>query len=241
MTRQVSFLILGVGLAVGACACADTMAVGPSERPGLGTTWGETRASRVSRVAFERDDPDRPIAVSIIRYDDRESVRALAGGPASFPEQGPVEGAPAGALGVRLLDDRGVPLPTFRWNGRLLVEGRHGQRYSIEITNWSGVRIEAVATVDGLDVMDGEPGSFAKRGYVLSPGETYEIAGFRRNQSAVAAFRFGSVAESYAAQTGDDANVGVIGVAFFTEHGAPPFWRQDETARRSTADHFPDR
>jgi hypothetical protein len=213
----------------------------------LGTAWGETRESDVHWVSFERDDAARPIAVSILHYDDHEGVHALAGGSPSFArersDQGSGEGSGdgAGGLRVRLLDDRGWPLPTFWGGGRRLVEGRRGERYSIEIDNWSGARIEAVASVDGLDVMDGERGSFDKRGYVLRPGETYRIDGFRRSQSAVAAFRFGSVEESYTAETGDDANVGVIGVAFFAERGAPPFWRQDEASRRSTADPFPDR
>jgi hypothetical protein len=238
MTCHIRFLFLG--LALGAGACSTTAAFGPSERPGIGTTWGEARESRVSRVAFERDDPEQPIAMWILHYDDREGVRALAGGATSFPEEGSVGGVAAGAVGVRLIDDRGWPLPTFRSGGRLIAEGRRGQRYSIEIANWSAARIEAVATVDGLDVMDGEQGSIDKRGYVLRPGQIYRIDGFRRSQSAVAAFRFGSVGESYAAQTGDDTNVGVIGVAFFAERGAPPFWRSDEAARRATADPFPD-
>jgi hypothetical protein len=237
MTHRLRTLF--VGLALGVCAC-DPVALRPSERPGLGTTWGETRESQVHWVDFERDDPHRPIAVAMLHYDDRTGLRALAGEAPSLPDEGVLDDA-AGELRVRLLDERGWPLPAFRWGGRLLVEGRRGQRYSIEIDNWSGARIEAVTTVDGLDVMDGERGSFEKRGYVLRPGETYRIDGFRRSQWAVAAFRFGNVDESYAAQTGDDANVGVIGVAFFAERGAPPFWRQEEAARRSTADPFPDR
>ncbi len=36
----------------------------------------------------------------------------------------------------------------------------------------------------------------------------------------VAAFRFGSVKNSYAGKKGDDRNVGVIGVAVFEERGA---------------------
>jgi hypothetical protein len=235
MTRQATFLILGLALGTGACATT----LGPAERPGLGTSWGETRESRVSRVAFEREDPDRPVAVSILHYDDRDGVRALAGAAVPSADEEPVEAATGGALAVRVMDERGWPLPTFRSGGRLLVEGRRGQRYSIELANGSGARIEAVATVDGLDVMDGEHGSLDKRGYVLRPGETFRIDGFRRSQSAVAAFRFGAVGESYAARTGDDTNVGVIGVAFFAERGAPPFWRQDDAARRSAADPFP--
>ena len=59
------------------------------------------------------------------------------------------------------------------------------------------------------------------------------IDGFRRNLSQVASFRFGAVADSYAARTGGDQNVGVIGFAFFDE-------RSDETARRLEAQPFSD-
>ena len=120
----------------------------------------------------------------------------------------------------------------------LLVEGHRGQRYAIEIGNHGRRRIEAVATVDGLDVRDGGAGSLVKRGYVIRPGGSYRIDGFRRSEWAVAAFRFGSVDESYAAQTGTDSNVGVIGVAFFAERDARGD-RWDEAARRSAADPFP--
>jgi hypothetical protein len=232
MRRHLWFLMLGLVVAASVCTT-----MGSSERAGLGTSWGETRESRVYRVDFERDDGDRPFVVSRLYYDDPDGVRALA------RELSPVRRVPAaqGPLRVRLVDDRGLPLPTFWRGGMVLVEGRRGQRYAIEIGNGSLGRIEAVATVDGLDVMDGERGSFAKRGYVLGPGETYRVDGFRRSQAAVAAFRFGTVDESYAARTGDDTNVGVVGVAFFAERGAVPPGLDDEAARRAAADPFPDR
>ena len=76
---------------------------------------------------------------------------------------------------------------------------------------------------------------------MLDPGQTYRIDGFRQSRQEVAAFRFGDVSESYAAATGDDANVGVIGVAFFAERGRRPAWRDrdHESARRRDADPFP--
>jgi hypothetical protein len=237
MKRQLWFLVFGLVLGVTACS---PLSVGPTGRMGLGTSWGETRESRVQEVSFERDDPDRPVAVSMLHYDDPDGVRALArdlpgaGRGADVPRAG-------GPLRVRLIDDRGYPLPTFWRGGQVLVEGRRGQRYAIEISNRTPDPIEALATVDGLDVMDGGRGSFAKRGYVLRPGETYRIDGFRRSQAAVAAFRFGSVDESYAARTGDDTNVGVVGVAFFAERGAVPAGLEDEAARRTAADPFPGR
>lgn len=234
MKRQSSLRMLGLVFAVGACS---PMTVGSAERAGLGTSWGETRQSLVRRVDFERDDADRPFAVSVVHYDDPSGVRALA------RELSTVRGAPAadGPMRVRLVDDRGRPLPTFWRGGLVLVEGRRGQRYAIEIGNGTSNRIEAVATVDGLDVMDGERGSFAKRGYILGPGETYRVDGFRRSQDAVAAFRFGTVDESYASRTGNDANVGVVGVAFFAERGALPAGLDDEATRRAAAQPFPDR
>ncbi len=235
MKRQLCFLVLALVFGVGACAST----VGEAARAGLATSWGEPRRSRVQMVSFERDDPDRPFAVSLLHYDDPDGVRALA--PRPVPFRGEDVPSAAGPLRVRLIDDRGIPLPTFWRGGLVLVEGCRGQRYAIEIVNGTRSRIEAVATVDGLDVMDGQRGSFAKRGYIVEPGQTYRVDGFRRSQWAVAAFRFGSVDESYAARTGDDTNVGVIGVAFFGERGAIPAGLDDEAARRSAANPFPDR
>ena len=68
------------------------------------------------------------------------------------------------------------------------------------------------------------------------PTARYSHATFR---GAVAAFRFGRVADSYAAQTGSDHNVGVIGLAIFAERGAR--WTRGELHRRDTADPFPQR
>jgi hypothetical protein len=101
--------------------------------------------------------------------------------------------------------------------------------------------VEAVATVDGLDVIDGRSGSFAKRGYLIQPWGSVEIDGFRQSFDEVAAFRFGAVSESYAAKKGDDRNVGVVGVAFFAEEGAPYPWTSYELERRREANPFPGR
>jgi hypothetical protein len=231
-------VLLAAGTAAG---CSSWGGLGASERPGLGTTWGETRGSRVDWVSFERDDPQRPFAVATVYYDDPAGIRAQVR-QAAFSDaldDGPPPGI--GAVRVRLLDAWGNPLPTFTRGARQYVEGRGGERYTIEIANRSAGRVEAVATVDGLDVFDGRCGGFAKRGYVLEPWSTFRIDGFRKNMAEVAAFRFGAVGESYAAQTGDDANVGVIGVAFFSKRGALPQWPDAETERRRAADPFPGR
>ncbi len=208
------------------------------QRPGLGTTWGETRVSRISTSPFFRDDPTSPTAVTSFFYNDLSGVRAMGGRGFVSAEQGVVSVA-GGALLVRLIDESGRPLPGMESGGKNFIVGKNGQRYIIQIKNNTGSRIEAVATVDGLDVIDGRDGSFSKRGYIVSPFSTVEIDGFRQSTETVASFRFGSVGGSYAARKGKARNVGVIGIAFFHERGSSWGWGPDEVRRRNSADPFP--
>jgi hypothetical protein len=210
------------------------------ERPGLGTEWGETRDSRVSSAPFEREDESKPLSTSSFFYNDEAGVRAMLGS-GYWDRRTDGISAARGAITIRVVDDRGAPLPTFASGGRSYVLGRDGERYSIRIENQTGARFEAVATVDGLDVIDGQPGAFEKRGYLVSPWSTVEIDGFRRSEEQVAAFRFGRVRDSYAAKRGNDRNVGVIGVAVFQERGSRWPWNRGELLRRDSADAFPGR
>jgi len=211
------------------------------DRPGLGTTWGETRTSYVSNSPFERADYSRPFALVALNYNDDSGIQAMArrmgNSYASFDRSG-VDAA-QGAVSVRLLDENGAALPSAYFGGQDYVAGADGQRYVIQIENHTGNRFEAVATVDGLDVIDGKDGSTAKRGYLIEPWANLQIDGFRRSQSAVAAFRFGAVKDSYAARKGNDRNVGVIGVAFFHERGSSLPWTARELDRRDSANPFP--
>ncbi|WP_295448129.1 hypothetical protein [uncultured Thiodictyon sp.] len=220
-------------------ASAEQAARAKPERPGLGTVWGENRDSRVHQVNFTRQTPDRPFAVLSLYYNDRAGIAAMMG---HGPQPEDAENAFAvgdSRLAVRLLDEHGRPLPSAHRADRNYVIGEHGQRYVIEIRNPTGNRVEVVTTVDGLDVMDGGPGAYAKGGYLLDPGTTLVIDGFRRSAQTVAAFRFGSVANSYAELKGEGRNVGVIGVAFFDEAGARWPWTTPEVQRRQSADPFP--
>jgi hypothetical protein len=210
------------------------------QRPGLGTEWGETRESRVSSAPFERQSWSTPISVSSFQYNDEAGVRAMLGS-GYWDRRSDGISAARDAITIRLVDESGAPLPTFSAGGRSYVMGNDGGRYSIRIENRTGVRFEAVASVDGLDVIDGQPGSFEKRGYLIQPWATLEIDGFRRSDDAVAAFRFGRVRDSYAAKKGNDRNVGVIGVAVFEERGSRWPWSERELERRNSADPFPGR
>lgn len=208
----------------------------PQQRPGLGTVFGENVYSRVETRPFVRA-VDSPFAAVRIHYNDAEGVNAqlsYLGAPAVAPMHAYT---PHGGVSIALVDEAGNVLPGGNAGGRVLVVGRDGARYQIVIENRSGGRYEVVASVDGLDVIDGRPADMGKRGYILEPYATLNIEGFRRSESEVAAFRFGAVANSYAARTSGDRNVGVVGVALFAERGSA--WTTDELWRRDTANPFP--
>jgi hypothetical protein len=152
------------------------------------------------------------------------------------PQRSAASPARSGPYTLELIDESGRTLPTFHHRGRTYVLGQHGQRYLLRIRNETGGRIEIVASVDGRDVVDGTPASTAKPGYLVDPYGQVVIDGFRLSTESVAAFRFSTVDRSYAARMGDARDVGVIGVAVFTEAHPPvarpyPYpqpWRDDD-------------
>jgi hypothetical protein len=211
-------------------------------RPGLGTEWGETRSSRISSAPFTRADPQTPFAMASLFYNDADGARAMAN-VSGFrtSSQGSVD-IGNGIATLSLKDtDTGRFLSGFEAGSKDYVVGSEGQRYTIVIENHVDSRLELVVSVDGLDVLDGKPASFAKRGYLIDPRGTVEIDGFRTSMDEVAAFKFGSVRNSYAEQKhGDSRNVGVIGVALFNEMGTNPLrWSRGEVDRRMNANPFP--
>ncbi len=60
-------------------ADGQATAAARTERPGLGTQWGETRASQVSEVGFRRASQTRPLATAKIHYNDATGIRAMVG------------------------------------------------------------------------------------------------------------------------------------------------------------------
>ena len=213
----------------------------PSDRPGLGTQWGETRTSHISMVSFERADVGSPFATSALFYNDEEGARAMAASSGFRRTPSGMFTVAGGLVSVGLRDEGGRFYNGFSAGGRSYSVGESGHRYTIVLRNNTRFRLEAVLSVDGLDVLDGKPAAFGKRGYLLDPRAELEIDGFRQTMDAVAAFRFGSVRGSYAGQkTGDTRNVGVIGVALFNEVGTTPVpWSAEEVERRRDANPFP--
>ena len=148
------------------------------------------------------------------------------------PHTSPVTPVPGQALAIAPAAQRspyevtirredGAGVATFAHRGRYYVLGAAGERYIIHVSNPTDRRVEAVVTVDGLDVIDGEDGDLAKRGYIVPPHGDLDIDGFRTSTDQVATFRFSSVDGSYAGKKGKARNVGVIAVAIFDEKAAP--------------------
>jgi hypothetical protein len=128
----------------------------------------------------------------------------------------------AGSYELQVLVD-GQPAPRFFHAGESYILGQMGARYTLRIWNRTPRRVEAVVSVDGRDVVDGQPGDFRrKRGYLVPAYSFVDIDGWRTSAHHAAAFRFSSVADSYAARVGSPRNVGVIGAAIFPERVHPP-------------------
>lgn len=207
------------------------------ERPGLATGWGDERKSEMSYSDFDRAS-SKPAGTDAIFYNDSEGIKAMARAPEKV---GAMQTAAGSLVEWGIKGGYGY-LPAYKeyGYGRRLVGGSKGGSYSIVVKNRCKSALEIVASVDGLDVMDGKTASFSKRGYIIYPGETLEIDGFRKSQNKVAAFEFSGVSDSYAnLRHGDTRNVGVIGIAVFTQKGVDPWrWSSSEVGRRNSASPF---
>ena len=111
----------------------------------------------------------------------------------------------------------GQALQTYRHHGQRYVVGTPGNEYAVRVRNCSAVRVLAVVSVDGVNVVTGETASTDQAGYVIEPGGYVNIQGWRKDLDRTAAFYFSDPSDSYAARTGRPKDLGVIGVALFRE------------------------
>lgn len=209
------------------------------ERPGLATGFGESTRSEWNRQSFVRATPSKPAGTGVIYYNNKEGIDAMTGSKSKVTGMQTsagdmIEWGIKGGIGF---------LPTYNTyypHRRRFVMGSRDSSYSIVLKNRCKSRLEVVLSVDGLDVIDGKPASFGKRGYVIAPDETLEVKGWRTSPDTVARFKFSTVAGSYAnLRHGDHRNVGVIGLAVFTEKGVDPWtWMPREVNDRLDADPF---
>jgi hypothetical protein len=213
------------------------VATAPTVRPGLGTRYGEQHQSHVTSAPFMRG-ASQPDVLLALWYNDIEGVRQAQGAFGSGFDSLSQASTSDGVFVVSVVDESGHAMSSARVGDKRYVVGQPGQRYKLTVQNNSPHRYEVVASVDGLDIIDGESASFAKRGYILDPWSSVTIDGWRTSHDRVAAFRFSGMEDSYADRKGEGRNIGVIGFAFFHERGGVP-WQ--ELRRRDAADPFPQR
>ena len=143
------------------------------------------------------------------------AVIGLAAGGCAHAGQDPVD--------LKVVDrDNGRVLRIWRHDGRLFVAGDPGDRYSLRVTNHTDGRVLVVLSVDGVNIISGETAGYDQRGYIFKAHESYDLTGWRKSTTEVAAFTFAPLPQSYAARTGRPADVGVIGMAVFNERVAIP-------------------
>lgn len=126
---------------------------------------------------------------------------------------------------------------TYFHNGKTYIESKHDTEYELEIKNNTWNRCLILATVDGLNVLNGSTASEHNPGYVISPYSPLRIKGFRYSNNEVAAFKFTNKDNSYAQSIGGNTsaqNCGVIGFNIYSELIKPtpkPYivWDQTQT------------
>lgn len=215
----------------------SSVATAPSHRPGLGTAYGEQHFSQVTTAPFVRGSSQPDVLLSLW-YNDVDGIRQAQGAYGSGFDQVSQASTSDGVFVVSVTDEHGYAMSAAQVGDKRYVAGQPGQRYKLQVRNNSAYRYEVVASVDGLDVIDGDTASFAKRGYILDPWTTISIDGWRTSDDSIAAFRFSGMEDSYADRKGQPRNIGVMGFAFFHERGGVP-WQ--ELHRRDSADPFPHR
>jgi hypothetical protein len=117
----------------------------------------------------------------------------------------------------------GKPVRQIAHEGKLYIIAKRGSEYSIRLKNNSTSRVTGVCSVDGLNVVDGEPAKEQGAGYIINGYGSYTIRGYRTSDNEVHPFIFNRKSESYASksESGDPRNCGVIGVVFWSEKQKP--------------------
>ena len=103
----------------------------------------------------------------------------------------PTTSSAGNLLDLAVVDrDTGETLRTYRDHGKVYVAGTPGHRYSVRMVNRTGGRVMTVLSVDGVNAITGQTASANQSGYVLSPWESAEIAGWRKSGDEIGAIQF---------------------------------------------------
>ncbi|QLZ58487.1 hypothetical protein HV079_04710 [Citrobacter freundii] len=208
---KIKSILVSMFLLLGGCSTTP-MHSNQSLSSEVGTGWGGDVKSTVTGVSAERAERE-PSEIILINY----SAKYQPGYDRVYSIRiSNLEYA------VRDANFNSIPITrrydsyTGQW--QYIIPATVGMNYQLYVRNFSrDTNYEIVATVDGLDVLSGKPGSLNNSGYIVNAGDSLAIKGFRKDKHTEAAFQFSDASDSYAANSaqGDVRNTGVIGFAAF--------------------------
>ncbi len=128
---------------------------------------------------------------------------------------------------VRIVSDSGSEFAKYRAYPRVsqdgtffYVEAGKGDRYSIQVTNRSAVRVGVVVAVDGRNIISGKRSDLKRneRMYIIGPYETNTFEGWRTGMERTNRFYFTEASDSYAEKVfADGSAMGTIALAVYRE------------------------
>ena len=213
-TSKISCILAGVFLLLS--GCSSTQQYQRSSSPAVGTAWGQDIHSTVNAVSAERAQAE-PIDTIVINYTTRtepgyDSIYSIRTGELEYA----VRDVNFNSLPITRIYNHSVG----KWQYQL--RAKINTPYQLYVRNYSyDTDYEVIATVDGLDVLNGKPGSIRNAGYIVRAGDSLIIKGFRKNNSTESAFIFSPLEDSYNAHSayGDVRHAGLIGFATFVLKG----------------------
>ncbi len=187
---------------------ADTVSTNSqiSESERLGTMWGDEVASH-SRTVDAKRLSENPILESQLRY----AAKVFTGKSINTMSLN------AGKISFSVIGDGGEILPIYRDGQKYYLTAKDGESYQLRYENHTNQAYEVVASVDGLDVLNGLSSSKYNTGYLLYPKAILVIEGFRKSDKAVASFTFSKTKDAYASNNidGSEDNTGIIGTVVY--------------------------
>lgn len=199
-----SLLITACSKAPNDYSSASNEQISGAER--LGTMWGDEVTSH-SRTVNAKRISDEPLVETQLRY----AAKTFIGKSINTMSLN------AGKISFSVIGDDGEPLLIFRDGKKYYLTAKEGQSYQLKYENHTNQAYEVVASVDGLDVLNGLSASKYNTGYLLYPKATLVIDGFRKSDKAVASFTFSKTKDAYSTNSNDGSedNTGIIGMVIY--------------------------
>ncbi|AWM80988.1 hypothetical protein DKL61_11880 [Gammaproteobacteria bacterium ESL0073] len=144
-----------------------------------GPIWGDGAEAKEEYIDAARFST-QPTTVGTIYY-------------SASPAQGMVVDSPAfaqGRINVTVLDKNGKKIPIVQSKGDYYIQSVKGEKYTLYFENISNTGYEVIVTADGIDSVTGKDGSYRNPGYILFPGNTITVRGFRQTKSEYKPFVF---------------------------------------------------